>query len=103
MSMMVSLLPPSCVKSRVQMLQMIVALVVKSRNDINLGMAALLILVRLFLRSGCISDVVNLFSDIVTIAQMSAENHNTQGIEDLNCPRFPSLGTVSNVTSPHFL
>ena len=74
MSMMVSLLPPTCLKTRIQMLKMVVAIISKKRNDTDLGLAALLAMVRLFIKSGCISDIVNLYSDIITIAQMSIEN-----------------------------
>ena len=67
------------------MLKMVVAIVSKKRKDGDLGLAALLAMVRLFIKTGCISDIVNLFSDIITIAQMSIENgdNDLTGNEEL--------------------
>ena len=79
MSMMVSLLPPLCVKTRVQMLKMVVVMATKRRNDATLGLSALLALVRLFIKSGYISDVINLFTEILTIAQMSVDSGEEVG------------------------
>ena len=61
-------------KMRIQMFKMVVAIISKKRNHTDLGLASLLTMVRMFIKSGCISDVINLFPDIITIAQMAIEN-----------------------------